>query len=77
MASASPAANGGFPAPEGSALDLASVLSGVAQHKLSVLVLAPAIALFLWFLVAYQTSPLKKYPGPLLAGPWSPAHVSP
>lgn len=28
----------------------------------------PSITVFLWFLVAYQTSPLKKYPGPFLAG---------
>ena len=34
----------------------------------SAAVLVPAITLFLWFFVAYQTSPLKKYPGPFLAG---------
>ncbi|KAK4156595.1 Pisatin demethylase [Chaetomidium leptoderma] len=68
MASASPAANGGLPPADGSALDLTSLLAGVWGNKLSVLVLAPSIAVFLWFFVAYQTSPLKKYPGPFLAG---------
>jgi hypothetical protein len=68
MASASPAASGGIPPAEGSALDLASVLAGVWGNKLSVFVLAPSVAVFLWFFVAYQTSPLKKYPGPFLAG---------
>jgi hypothetical protein len=66
MASASPAASGGIPSPDGSMLDL--VLAGVLANKLSVLLLSPAIAVFLWFLVSYQTSPLKKYPGPFLAG---------
>lgn len=28
----------------------------------------PSITIFLWFSVAYQTSALKKYPGPFLAG---------
>lgn len=34
----------------------------------SAAVLVPAITIFVWFFVAYQTSPLKKYPGPFLAG---------
>ena len=67
MASASPAASGGVP-PDGSVLDL--VLAGVLGNKLGAVVLAPTIAVFLWFLVSYQTSPLKKYPGPFLAGMW-------
>ena len=67
MASASPAASGGVP-PDGSVLDL--VLAGVLGNKLGALVLAPTVAVFLWFLVSYQTSPLKKYPGPFLAGMW-------
>lgn len=71
MASASPAATGGIPPAEGSALDLSLLLSGVWGNKLSVFVLAPSIAVFLWFFVAYQTSPLKKYPGPFMAGMWS------
>lgn len=73
MASASPAAaHGSLPTgtPE---FDLAQVLAGVWGHKLSILVLAPSVAVFLWFFVAYQTSPLKKYPGPFLAGPLRPA----
>ncbi len=68
MASASPAASGGMLPPEGSVLDL--VLAGVLANKLIVLILSPAIAVFLWLLVSYQTSPLKKYPGPFLAGMW-------
>lgn len=34
----------------------------------SAAVFVPAITIFMWFFVAYQTSPLKKYPGPFLAG---------
>lgn len=68
MASASPAANGGLPPTGGSALDLTSLLAGVLANKLTAVVLAPSVAVFLWFFVAYQTSPLKKYPGPFLAG---------
>lgn len=68
MASASPAANSGVPPTEGSALDLTALLAGVWGNKLSAIVLAPSVAVFLWFFVAYQTSPLKKYPGPFLAG---------
>ncbi|KAK0649763.1 cytochrome P450 [Cercophora newfieldiana] len=36
--------------------------------KATIAVIAPSIACFLWFWVAYQTSPLRKYPGPFLAG---------
>jgi hypothetical protein len=69
MASASPAANGGPFPTESAALNLTtSLLAGVWGNKLAALVLAPSIAVFLWFLVAYQTSPLKQYPGPFLAG---------
>lgn len=70
MASASPAANGRIPPAEGSALDLTALLAGVWGNKLSAVVLGPAVAVFLWFFVAYQMSPLKKYPGPFLAGTW-------
>jgi len=51
-------------------LELGSLLDAVRSPagKLSVLVIAPSIACFLWFWVAYQTSPLRKYPGPFLAG---------
>ncbi|KAK0609431.1 cytochrome P450 [Immersiella caudata] len=37
-------------------------------RKPTIAVVAPSIALFLWFWVAYQTSPLRKQPGPFLAG---------
>lgn len=51
-------------------VDVASVLEAAqtTRGKLSILVVAPSIAVFLWFWVAYQTSPLRKYPGPFLAG---------
>jgi hypothetical protein len=69
MVSASPAVNGGPLPTESAALSLtASLLAGVWGNKLAALVLAPSIAVFLWFFVAYQTSPLKQYPGPFLAG---------
>src|SRR5690348_5515293 len=55
---------GGVELELGSLLNAARSLAG----KLSVLVIAPSIACFLWFWVAYQTSPLRKYPGPFLAG---------
>ncbi|KAL2167880.1 hypothetical protein VTG60DRAFT_667 [Thermothelomyces hinnuleus] len=68
MASASLAANGGgiHPAAEGSTLNLTTLLAGVWGNKLTALVLAPFVAVFLWLFVAYQTSPLKNYPAP----PW-------
>ncbi|KAL2126473.1 hypothetical protein VTI74DRAFT_844 [Chaetomium olivicolor] len=65
MASPSPGANSGIP-PAG--LDVSSLLATAWSHKLSIFALAPSIAVFLWFYVAWQTSPLKKYPGPFLAG---------
>ena len=33
-----------------------------------VIVAAPVVTVFLWFTVAFYTSPLKKFPGPFLAG---------
>lgn len=70
MASTSPAATRGSFSREASGWDLGSVLGSAWANKLGVFVLAPSIAVFLWFSVAYQTSPLKKYPGPFLAGPY-------
>jgi len=51
-------------------VDLASVLEAARTPtgKLTVAVVAPSIAILFWFWVAYQTSPLRKYPGPFLAG---------
>ncbi|KAK4655008.1 hypothetical protein QC762_405500 [Podospora pseudocomata] len=68
MASASSSASG--PVPTGATLDWDwnTVLTAAQSSKLTLLVVAPSIACFLWFFVAYQTSPLKKYPGPFLAG---------
>jgi len=47
-------------------LDWADVESSTGM--LTVLAIAPSVACLLWFWVAYQTSPLRKYPGPFLAG---------
>ncbi|KAK3336366.1 cytochrome P450 [Cercophora scortea] len=52
--------------PEGSWAT--TLLTTLQANKLASLVLAPSIACFLWFFVSYHTSPLKKYPGPFLAG---------
>ncbi|KAG7151097.1 Cytochrome monooxygenase vrtE like protein [Verticillium longisporum] len=45
-----------------------SSLRDSPTYGLSILLVAPAVAFFLWFLVSYQVSPLRRYPGPLLAG---------
>ena len=49
-------------------LDWVTLLQGARQYKAAILLLTPAITLFFWFFVSYQTSPLKRYPGPFLAG---------
>ena len=72
MASASPAASGGIPPTD--AFDVNALIAAVLANKLAVVVLAPSIAVFFWFFVSYQTSPLKKYPGPFLAGKSWPPH---
>lgn len=76
MASASSSASG--PVPTGATLDWDwnTVLTAAQSSKLTLLVVAPSIACFLWFFVAYQTSPLKKYPGPFLAGLSAPSSTS-
>ncbi|KAL3293974.1 benzoate 4-monooxygenase cytochrome p450 [Colletotrichum asianum] len=44
-------------------------LLGEAQsHKASIVLLTPALSCFVWFVFSWSTSPLKKYPGPFLAG---------
>lgn len=48
--------------------DWAALLAGAREYKAGILLLTPAITIFLWFFVSYQLSPLKKYPGPFLAG---------
>lgn len=68
MASASPAARGWLPLDDVSGPDVTSFLAGTLGARLLALILAPTVAVFLWFFVAYQTSPLKRYPGPFLAG---------
>ncbi|KAL2157081.1 hypothetical protein VTH06DRAFT_7037 [Thermothelomyces fergusii] len=67
----SPSANdtGPYPAAAGSSLDVVTRFPIVERNKLlTTLVFGPALAIFLWFCVAYHTSPLKQYPGPFLAG---------
>ncbi|KAK0634755.1 cytochrome P450 [Bombardia bombarda] len=46
----------------------AAVITSLLANKLGILILGPLVTTFLWFLVSYQTSPLKRYPGPFLAG---------
>lgn len=48
--------------------DYGHILYDIRFQIASATVLVPAITIFIWFFVAYQTSPLKKYPGPFLAG---------
>ena len=45
-----------------------TILEAVHSHKSTIFVTAPLVSLFLWYFIAWQTSPLKKYPGPFLAG---------
>lgn len=56
----SAAADGGWE----TVLDAARTTTG----KLTLLIVGPSVACLVWFWVAYQTSPLRKYPGPFLAG---------
>lgn len=51
-----------------SGFDWVALLQQARQYKASIVLLTPAITLFLWFFVSYQLSPLKRYPGPFLAG---------
>lgn len=53
--------------------DWVSLLQEARQYKAAIVLLTPAITIFLWFFVSYQTSPLKKYPGPFLAGSCNPS----
>lgn len=57
-------------------LDWVALLETARQYKAGILLLTPAVTIFLWFFVSYQLSPLKKYPGPFLAG-MSPARFTP
>lgn len=45
-----------------------TILEAVRSHKSTIFITAPLVSLFLWYFIAWQTSPLKKYPGPFLAG---------
>ena len=46
---------------------LAKALIVAGSYKSILGGLAP-LAIFLWFVVSYYTSPLRRYPGPFLAG---------
>jgi len=66
MASASPLANA---ATVTDTTHWVSLLTNPQVVKLGIIFgVTPLVTIFLWFLVSYQTSPLKKYPGPFLAG---------
>ncbi|KAK1981529.1 hypothetical protein LZ30DRAFT_689098 [Colletotrichum cereale] len=43
------------------------ILTNVMSQKAGIALLVPAVGCFLWFLASWQASPLKKYPGPVLA----------
>ncbi|KAF6802151.1 hypothetical protein CSOJ01_11806 [Colletotrichum sojae] len=45
-----------------------SLLNRAQTHKMSICLFTPAVLCFLWFFITWQMSPLKKYPGPFLAG---------
>ncbi|KAM7195564.1 Pisatin demethylase [Naviculisporaceae sp. PSN 640] len=72
MACASPAVDTsmGFCGPDSSFFpDWILAIAGPQTVKLvTIFGLVPSFTIFFWFFVAYQTSPLKKYPGPFLAG---------
>lgn len=64
-----------------SALELKPGLLTVDPHALArlavALIVVPLASLFLWFTVSWATSPLRKFPGPFLAGePLSPSLFS-
>ena len=67
MASILPSAATGSPL-EWSSSDWQTLLADSRVQIVGAAVVAPALTIFLWFLVSYYTSPLKKYPGPFLAG---------
>lgn len=62
MESLLPQSNGALPQ------NFPEFLDAVKSNKAALVFLTPAITVFLWYLVSYYTSPLKKYPGPFLAG---------
>lgn len=54
---------------ESPALSQWGFMLGSNPPKKSVVVsLVPVIVLLVWYFISYQISPLKKYPGPWLAG---------
>ncbi|KAK1572961.1 cytochrome P450 [Colletotrichum navitas] len=44
------------------------MLASDISQKMEVVLLVPIVGCFLWFLASWQASPLKKFPGPVLAG---------
>ncbi|KAK3988045.1 putative cytochrome P450 pisatin demethylase-like protein, partial [Cladorrhinum sp. PSN332] len=53
--------------PEALPWQLSTLFALTQSVKFNIFVVAPSITIFLWYFIAYQTSPLKKYPGPFLA----------
>lgn len=58
----------GFVVPVDALSHSQSLLSNSRVQLVGIVLVAPVVTLFLWFFVSYHTSPLKKYPGPFLAG---------
>ncbi|OHF04526.1 benzoate 4-monooxygenase cytochrome P450 [Colletotrichum orchidophilum] len=60
---------GSMPFPHnGTSSSWETILTSAQSHMASLVLLTPAISCFLWFFASWQTSPLKNFPGPLLAG---------
>ncbi|KAK3391826.1 cytochrome P450 [Sordaria brevicollis] len=66
MASNVPLGNGTLPGEHATPLSWAT--SALKANMIITFGVASLVTLFLWFFISYQTSPLKKYPGPALAG---------
>ncbi|KAK2049719.1 cytochrome P450 [Colletotrichum somersetense] len=44
------------------------ILTNVVLQKAGIALLVPIVGCSLWFIASWQTSPLRKYPGPVIAG---------
>ncbi|CCC10483.1 unnamed protein product [Sordaria macrospora k-hell] len=65
MASNVPIGNGTLP---GGQVGQSWASSALQSNLILTFGAASLVTLFMWFFISYQTSPLKKYPGPALAG---------
>lgn len=68
MASNVPVSNGTLP---GEQADQSWALNALKSNMILTFGATSLVTLFMWFFISYQTSPLKKYPGPALAGQYS------